>query len=220
MVERVSVILMALGISMALPVSAQRLYRCGSTYQDQPCSGEQEGKVIGNIARPETPSITQARVSVECSQRGAAAQRIKWARETGQTQELQESAANSDAERNLIADVYSRQGTSGQVRAAIEANCMADQERTARAAELLRASGLLGGGATQATRSSSDSNSGNVTPEASQDRPQSSSPSCQNLESQLNTVRAKQRAGSTARGMADLSQQSMNLSNRMRALGC
>lgn len=35
-------------VGLAFPTHAQKMYRCGNVYQDQPCAGEQQGKVIGS----------------------------------------------------------------------------------------------------------------------------------------------------------------------------
>ena len=129
----------------ATPVSAQTMYRCGNAYQDHPCGGGQAGKVIGVGSSPNAASTAAAasRVSAQCSQRGIAAQKIKWIREAGETQQQQLAAASGSADRSLVADVYSRQGTSVEVRAAVEADCMAEQDRAAQAAALLEAANRL-----------------------------------------------------------------------------
>ena len=59
-------------------------------------------------------------------------------------------------DRALIADVYSRAGTSGQVRASIEADCMAERERAAKAGLLPEASAARNPSAPQSARPGGD----------------------------------------------------------------
>lgn len=132
----------SVGMALHLPVQAQSLFRCGNTYQDQPCNATQQGKVVGNTgaARAAAP---QPAADAACARRGSQAQKIMWGREAGQTAEVQLAAASSEADRRLIADVYGRRGGSVEVRAAVEADCAAERERAARAAALLEAAAKL-----------------------------------------------------------------------------
>ena len=67
------------------PAGAQKMYRCGSTYQETPCTGNQQGKEIRAVG----PASSQSASSTDaaCAQRGAASQKIVWAREAGATAE-------------------------------------------------------------------------------------------------------------------------------------
>ena len=88
---RLALPLIAVIASLSLPASAQKMYRCGSTYQQQPCGGGKEGKVIGHGTGTASPSVASpANLHPACAQRGAAAQKIKWIREAGNTQQQQE----------------------------------------------------------------------------------------------------------------------------------
>lgn len=125
----------------ALPASAQKMYRCGSVYQDRPCASGTESKTLsgGGVPTATASAASAVAADAECTKRGSAAQKIKWVREAGKTEEQQLVGATSQYDRDLIADVYQRQGTSGQVRAAIEADCMQAKQRAAQAAALLEA---------------------------------------------------------------------------------
>lgn len=114
-------------ILLTAPASAQTMFRCGNTYQDKPCDGGQAGKVIGNTRMPQTAA---ASADPACARRGAEAQKIKWGREAGRTEEVALAAAGSEDQRKLVSDVYSRGGTSSDLRAAIEADCAAEKEKS------------------------------------------------------------------------------------------
>lgn len=207
---------------------AQTMYRCGSAYQDHPCGGGQQGTVIG--ASPGTDGASASRsspaASGRCVQRGIAAQKIKWKREAGETQQEQVDAARGNQE--LIADVYGRQGTSMQIRAAVEQDCVGEQERAAQAAalnklqprdgwlELPRGNdgpGAAPGAAPAAAPQSTDANSRSN--DAANKRA-----ACQGLTRQLDDVRARQRTGNTLQGMEALRQQYRDIGDKIHAAGC
>jgi hypothetical protein len=230
MTTRFSLLLMiAIGCT-ATSVSAQKLYRCNNTYQDHPCSG-QEGKVIGNVTsgEPAQASPASTPLSAECSRRGTAAVKIKWTREAGRTQQEQEAAATSSHERDLVVDVYRRQGNSAQVRAAVEADCMAEQERAARTAALVNGGNLPQGGSHSTAAGSDIGNSPGAGAEAARQREIDAANSrkadqkrrdCQNLAGQLDDVRADQRAGGTVRQMERLRQKYQDITASQRQVGC
>jgi hypothetical protein len=220
----------------AASASAQTMYRCGNAYQDHPCSGGQAGKVFGagaGVGSEATRTLpASSRPSAQCSQRGIAAQKIKWIREAGKTQQEQAAAANGGAERDLIADVYGRQGTSVEVRSAVEADCMAEQERAAQIAALLEAANGRKGGSTSpgsridaiANESSATSTPAAATPpgadNAGKDDATSKQATCQRLTRQLEDVRSRQRTGNNASGMEQLRQQYRDINDLLRAAGC
>lgn len=235
MTSKPHLLLIAAIACTATSVSAQKMYRCSNTYQDHPCSGGQESKVLSHGAKsaPAEASPASGKVNLACSQRGVAAQKIKWVREAGQTQQQQEAAASSGMERDLIADVYSRQGTSGQVRAAIEADCMAEHERAARAAALLEAANALPTGRPSSAPRSVSSNSpsdvtaapnANAQPQGDAGMSNNSAATrkqaCQRLTDQLNDVRARQRTGADASSMDELRRQHQDITNKLRGAGC
>jgi len=220
-------LLAALACSV-LPASAQTMYRCGNAFQDHPCGSGQAGQAIGTGASPAAARASAAspRLSAECAQRGIAAQKIKWMRDAGKTQQDQLAAAGQD-QQELIADVYRRQGTSVQVRAAIEDDCIAEQERTAQASALLAAANRAKGGngaaaspgndgvatappgAPPPTRTNADANAA-----------AGKAATCQQLTRALDDIRSRQRAGGDVATMETLRQQYLDLGNRRRAAGC
>ncbi len=212
----------------ALPASAQTMYRCGNAFQDHPCASGQAGQAIGTNASPAAarPSGPAPRLSAECAQRGIAAQKIKWMRDAGKTQQDQLAAAGQD-QQDLIADVYRRQGTSVQVRAAIEDDCMAEQERTAQASALLAAANRAKGGSGPAAPPGNDSVATAPTsaPPSARNMAEanaaaSKKATCQQLNSALEDVRSRQRSGGDVGIMETLRQQASDLANRRRAAGC
>ncbi|MBC3869207.1 DUF4124 domain-containing protein [Undibacterium oligocarboniphilum] len=109
-------------------VPAQTLYRCGNTYQDQPCGKGQQERVISVLhAPPENPA---ANIDASCRQRGEEAKKIIWMREVGATQERLLADGGSEERRKLIGDIYAQRGNSADVRAAVEKDCMEEKNRS------------------------------------------------------------------------------------------
>ncbi|RYX96438.1 MAG: hypothetical protein EOO28_07600 [Comamonadaceae bacterium] len=218
---------------IASPASAQRMYRCNNSYQDQPCSGSQEGRVVSGGAPAQAALSPAAPIpSADCARRGEAAQKIKWARESGQTRQQQEASVGNGGYRDLVADVYSRQGTAPQVRSAIESDCMAEKERAAQAATLLEAANALKGSRPSTPLAQGETASGQGTAAApvadtlqrngtgSAGSAASKQFTCQRLADQLNTISTQQRAGGTASRMDGLRLQYQEVSGRQRSAGC
>jgi hypothetical protein len=225
---RILRLLMAATIACsAAPASAQTMYRCGSTFQDHPCGGGQASQAIGTLSRPDAARTSTAspRLSAECSQRGTAAQKIKWMREAGRTQQEQVAAAGGKGQ-DLIADVYRRQGTSAQVRSAIEEDCRAEEERNAQMAALLasasRPKGANGseGASNDARNNDTVATAPGVASPARDSAADNKKAACQQLDSQLSEIRTRQRAGGSLQAMEALRQQDAATSNRRRAAGC
>jgi hypothetical protein len=158
-----------------------------------------------------------------------AAQKIKWQREAGRTQQDQVAAAGGDAQ-GLIADVYRRQGTSAQVRSAIEQDCVAEQARNAQAVALLAAAGKTPG-ANGSAAAAGDGHANGGAAAAPDGAPAAREPAgptaadlkkatCQPLDEQLADVRSRQRAGGTVQAMEALRQQDATLTGKRRAAGC
>jgi hypothetical protein len=129
-----------IGICLSGLGHAQTMYRCGNVYQDRPCDGGQQGKVIGSTGSQQSAHTPVA--DAECAQRGANTLKIVWAREAGASAEKQ--IADIDArrpalprsweEKRLVKDVFNKRGSAPEVRAAIEADCMLEKEKAAQAA--------------------------------------------------------------------------------------
>ena len=148
-----------------LPVQAQKMYRCGNSYQDQPCAGAQQGKVMGNVVGGAAPTAATSKqpTDAQCARRGAEALKVVWMRDNGASKERQIAdlasnsafAGNPEEGRQLIESVYSKRGSAPEVRSAIEAECIAEKERYAQAAALAAAALKLQGGGTLAAPTAS-----------------------------------------------------------------
>ena len=213
--------------------SAQTMYRCGSSFQDHPCSAGQAGTVIGTTpahaaAQAPTAAVTSG-PSAQCSQRGLASQKISWNREAGKTQQEQVAGATGSFQRDLVAEVYSHRGTSVEVRAAIEADCKAAEDRAAQAAALIDAAARLQAGANPAGLHA-DTTAGATPTTVAVSPPQQTSPvsndastrlaNCQRLNQSLADVLARERAGTSATQVEQVRQQERDARTRLRDAGC
>lgn len=128
--------------SLCAPAHAQKMYRCGNTFQDRACDANLDSNVIGNTRySQQAPKLVE---DAQCSQRGLEAQKIMWAREAGQTAEVQLSKTETSRfSPELINAVYRKRGTALEVRAAIETDCMTERERALQAAALRQAADNL-----------------------------------------------------------------------------
>lgn len=212
---------------LAASAHAQKMYRCGNTYQDRPCAGEQPGRVIGGTGTPQT-AVARPAVDPYCALRGEKARMIVWARESGHTEEMQLSAANHPEERTLIGEVYRKRGSSGEVRAAIEADCMDERQRAAQAAALIDAAARLQGqsppGAT-----SSRSAAREIDPAAAEQQQRESAAReeaaarkfrCDRIAKRLESIKNDQRTGGSIAAMDRLRQQKREIGNEWSQAGC
>jgi hypothetical protein len=214
--------LLALGI--AETASAQ-VYRCGNKYQSHPCEAGTQTKVINSSSAPQ-PTAKQPQDAV-CTPRGASVMKIMWAREAGATAERQLSDTNNPEERKLILDVYQKHGTAREVRAAIEADCMAEKERLALASELAAAAARLsnqsqspqamprGSSDAEIKAAESRSKEEEATRKANMKKTQ-----CDNYEARIENIRKYQRVGSSAQGMESLNQQRRDIEKEKHDSGC
>jgi len=210
---------------MAATAHAQKMYRCGNTYQDRPCAGEQSGKVIGSTGTPR-PAATPA-ADPYCAQRGEKAQRIMWAKESGRTEEMQLSAATHPEERKLIGEVYRKRGSSAEVRAAIEADCMDERKRAAQAAALIDAAHKLQGQNPPAAAPAQPAASEAAPPAAEQNQPDAAARQagarkarCDRISQRLESIRNSQRAGGSGVTMDRLRQQKQDAEREWSEAGC
>ncbi len=219
-----SVLLLLAGLSA--PAYAQKMYRCGNTYQDRPCSGEQQGKVLGSTGVPQ-PSAAPA-ADGYCGQKGASAQKIMWAKEAGRTEEMQLSAASGAEERKLIAEVYRKRGSSVEVRAAIEADCTAERQRAAQAAALIEAAAKLQEQdkpaaavlPAAATSANSDAAAVRQQQEAAAREAASKKFRCSTLADRLENIRNSQHSGGSAATMDSLRQRQRKTEKEWGDAGC
>lgn len=226
------VIGLAMSLTLAcLPAAAQKMYRCGSVYQDHPCSGDQAGKVLGQSGA--TLSTTNPTVDAACSARGVQSQKISWAREAGRTQE--EQLKESPQDTGLINEVYNQRGSAASIRSAVEANCMAARSRAAQAAGLeaaaaqLRAAdaaaaGDAAGGSKTAAGTSTTAPAGGSADDAARRRAESDALSkklkCGSIGNRIRSIRDSQRAGASGPDMDRLKQQLQEMEAASRESGC
>lgn len=150
-----------------------------------------------------------------------------WARQAGATAERQLAETRMSDERKLILDVYQKHGTANEVRAAIEADCMAEKERLAQAAALAAAAARLSGQSQPAQavpRGPSDEEMNaaqsrrkeeEATLQANKKKAQ-----CKQYDAQIEKILDRQRAGLSAQGMENLNQQRRDIEKEKHDSGC
>ena len=207
------------------------MYRCGNNYQDRPCDAAQPGKVVNTtgagVAAPPRPAITN-----DCAQRGEAAQKIAWVRETGQTEAMQLASGAGGPDAALISEVYRRSGSAAQVRSAVEADCMAEADRAAQRAAAL--GGLANGTPGAPAPGSKPIPASMLPPDEAEAKAQakqradeetraaaaSKKARCTDLVMRLDTIRQSQRMGGDASAIENLKQQYRNAEIQVRSAGC
>jgi hypothetical protein len=205
---------------------AQAMYRCGTVYQDHPCEGTQQGKVIGRTGVSQASTAT-ATVDAACTRRGAAAQKLVWAREGGATEERALGEARSAEERNIIFEVYRNRASAPDVRAAVEANCAREKDRADQASVLMEAARMLDptiAAKSQApARGTEPEKSPTYMPVAQDIAAREAShkkSECRYLTTRLEQISADQRAGGSAVRMDGLNQQQRDMNSRFSQAGC
>lgn len=219
-----------------LPLSAvaQKTYRCGNTFQDRPCNATQASQAAGNATT--APAAAAPAIDAECRQRGGDAQKIAWARESGRTREQQlekidgerASASRKAYERTLIAQVYEQHGSSAAVRAAIEADCVAEKQKAAETAAAAKALGLQAPQARTGIPSAAPVGSSTDERRAAEQRAQTTSAReaqrrqdlCESLNFQLDDLRNRERAGGSAAKMESLGRQRRDIEAKRSASRC
>ncbi len=214
-------LLAGLGMLLCASVSAQQMFRCGSTYQDRPCEGK-DSKVVVGISNNTAQAVgTKTSADVQCARLGVDAQKIKWAREGGRTEEIALAAARTASEKQLIEDVYARSGTSSEVRSGVEADCMAEKERERNAANWQRKDKR---GALPASSSTSAESASEPTEKQSSAKGSTADSTkktrCDNITAAMEMVRKNQRSGGDSATMEDLRQQQRDADKMMRDAGC
>ena len=216
-------------LSLLATGAAHAVYRCGNVYQDRPCDdkGPQPHLTPGMRATPEpagAPSaITPASpFAAACSRAGEEAQKVAWKREGGATrdQQMAEPAnASRPAMATIIDSVYRKRGTAPQIRAAIEAECVADKQKEADTAAALKAllqsqqSGTPAPAAAPAAAASA--------PAAAQKTSAAApNPSCAAWRSELDTINAEFRRGGNSAAMERLQSRRREVEQSMREGRC
>jgi hypothetical protein len=212
---------MLLLASLCTNVQAQKVFRCGSKYQDQPCDSATPSKEIRGLGSGSGSATSSAQVAdANCAKRGADAQQIMWAREAGKTAEAQTAQATSEDQRRLIADVFNRRGSALEVRNAVQANCMEEKAQAAQAAALLAAAMKAQGAAPAAPPDASGSTPAMAGSQTAQQASSDNKNQCNNFNSQLESIRNRQRTGGTTKSMESLSQQRQSVEKAARDAGC
>lgn len=201
---------------------SQTLFRCGNSYQDQPCANGQDKKIVG--VSPRTKSTEAGAVDADCAQRGAAATKIVWQREGGATLDQALNDAASGRDRELVAAVYQARGSAPQVRARIESECMAEKERKARYAALLEATKPTSMDTTQTSASTNPQRQvpGGTAVEPlkiNSGTPQKSS-ACDDLSARLNSIKSRQRNGGSISTMEALNRSAKETEQMMQQMRC
>lgn len=226
----------ALLLTLALgPAAAQTLYRCGNVYQDRPCAGSQPAGKVVNTTGAGSPAASRSPLSAACAQRGEAAQKIAWVRETGQTEAMQvEAAAAQGLDAALITEVYRHVGSAAQIRGAIETECMAAAERAAARAAALAGMAPGGEAAAPAPPPSRPLPASMLAPEApdpqalAQQRAEDAARTaaaqrkaqCEALSVRIHIIRQTQRQGGSPAAQDNLQQQLRSAEQQLRAAGC
>jgi hypothetical protein len=215
------------------PALAQ--YRCGNVFQDRPCeSGTQinlspsgrplpsQPPVPGAVVRS-SPPANAATFAIACSRIGEQAQRITWKREGGATQEQQlaerVTMLSPEDHAKTVAAVYARRGSATEIRSAIEADCMAEKEKQAQSAELLRqlrrdageSASAPAGAAAPARTADNAPSPASTKPSASQ---------CASLKRQVDDARARLAQGGSSRQMESLQNDRRSAEASLRSSGC
>lgn len=204
-------------------VQAQQMYRCGKVFQDRPCDGSQQINTPPAATGTAQNSV-RAPTDLECARRGEEAQRIVWAKEAGRTEEMQLASANP-GQRQLISNVYRRRGTSGELRAAIEADCVAEKERAAQAAALISAGSKMLEQGKSAPPSSPNGPSYGDQSAGARSKPMVASDAqkksnCSKLSARLVEIRNTQRGGLSAAAMDNLNREYAETDKARRDAGC
>lgn len=126
-------------------------YRCGNSFQDRPCDAGVPEQRIGSGSRAPAPATSAPAAAAPqnspfaavCARQGERAQQMAWKREGGATLDKQIAELHNDGQRSeneaLLHSVYARRGSAPQIRSAIETECLAERQKQAEAAQMLRA---------------------------------------------------------------------------------
>lgn len=129
-------------LSYAQVPLAATMYRCGNSFQDTPCANQNYSKSMKAAKASNTTTkngdLSPYQVDADCKQRGDAAKKMMWLRETGKTKEEQLERAEDAQTQALVNEVYNNRGTSLEVKNAIEQSCMQQKEQNKLADELLK----------------------------------------------------------------------------------
>ena len=199
------------------------LYRCGNAFQDTPCPGAIKSKVIANTNHSPKLNNTNETVDIDCSQRGEIAKKIMWMREIGKTAQDQTSTATDSLTKQIIAQVYQLKGSSPQVKAMNERECMLQKEK-----DLLFAKMMVDAQRRNETSSANPAtiNNQQQNPIENKSKPQTSKENpnikaaCNSYPSQLEAIAAKRKKGGSVGYMEELKFSQLKVETEAKLLGC
>ena len=219
---RSAAVIALIGAALSGQPAAQTMYRCGKQYQDRPCDAGQQGRAVGSATTGAGGGTSDA----ECRQRGERALQVIWAREGGTTADAALSQAGSADQRALVQQVYARRGSSSQIRAAIEADCVAQKEREAQAAAMVKAMGLSGSPQQPAQPAAQPTGEDAAAVEARRQRLAAENEAaarkatCSQLNAEMQRNVSAQRTGGSVATMERLNDQRRDIERRVREAGC
>lgn len=219
-----------------MEAQAQKLYRCGNTYQETPCTGTQPSKEI-RAGVPSSSSAAGSRADADCAQRGTNSQKITWARESGATAEKQiadvdakgASGQQKAEQKQLIEAVYRKRGTAPEIRAAIEADCMAEKDKLRQAAALAAAAAGLKGEPSPAQQAATQTAKDEEAQRAADAKRQEAEQvrqarvkkaRCDQLQVDLEEAKNRYRRGGTAQAMVTHAQERDRVEAKIKEQGC
>lgn len=209
--------LLMLGSALPSQVMAQKMYRCGSSYQDKPCENGQKEKIIGK-AVTSTPT-DKPPLDSSCVQRGEEAKKIIWMREGGAQQDKLMNEATTVERRRVIADVYAQRGNALDIRARIENDCMAEKENE-------RKFGMAPAPEDPAKRTQAaerkatqGESPADAAKRASADAARTKT-MCDEVRKQLASVQSAQRTGGQGSAMDELTRNKREIESNLRSMGC
>lgn len=220
-----------LSFSLLATGAAHAVYRCGNVYQDRPCDekGPQAHLTPGMKAAPAAgPSAATAAspFAAACTRAGEEAQKIVWKREAGATQEKQMAELPNTGSRaamaSIIDSVYRKRGSAPEIRAAIEAECVAEKQKEAddaAALKLLLQSRQAGGAAPAPAAAAGDAPSEAPAARKGQATIGASS-SCPSWRSEQETINAEFRKGGNAVRMEQLQNRRRDVEKQLRDGRC
>lgn len=205
------------------PVQAQKMYRCGNAYQDRPCEGAQPAtREVRNFAGAAAPAQRPV-ADAHCARLGEEAMKIVWARENGATREQQLGWGTQSQQ--LVDSVYYKRGSAPEIRAAVEAECVADKER--QAAALAATAARIQGTAQVPSPSSQGPSADDLArfqqrqdAEIAANQESFKKSRCADLSRQYENLSRQERVGGSSATMQRLYNLRRDLDERKRAEGC
>jgi len=219
--------------------AAHAVYRCGNVYQDTPCDdGPPQPHLSPGKAAPAAPAAAPTGAAAAggspfaaaCSRIGQAAQQMVWKRDAGATQEAQLSQLPPGGSRDemvkTLDSVYRKRGSAPEIRAAVEAECIAEKQQAtdlAAAIKVLQDQQAQQGGAksapaaTPATPNPADAELTSGKKAAAETGP---SKSCASWRSELDSIKDALRRGGSPATMEQWQARRRSVEKSMAQSGC